>query len=139
MIDDSVAEANLVKEALKEGRHEVEFNHINKSKAAMPYFNSLSTLPKSAKPDLIFLDLHMPGITGLEILGMMKSDDELKALPVIMFSTSKDSEEIRECYSGKANAFVTKPHEFEGYMNLMDNICDFWFGTVKLPVEQFVY
>ena len=85
------------------------------------------------RPSLILLDLNLPGTDGREVLAIIKSDPELKRIPVIVMTTSKDHRDIDSCYSAGANSYVLKPVNLEGFFDAIRRLRDYWFQIVILP------
>ena len=93
--------------------------------------------PKRApRPDLILLDLNMPRMDGREALREMKSDPELRRIPVVVLTTSEADQDILESYNLGVNAFMTKPVTFDALADAMESLGAFWFDLVKLPPER---
>lgn len=90
----------------------------------------------TSRPDLILLDLNMPRMDGREALREIKSDPELRRIPVVVLTTSEAEHDILESYNLGVNAFVTKPVRFEALADAMDSLGAFWFDLVKLPPEH---
>ena len=88
---------------------------------------------QSPRPDLILLDLNMPKKDGREALKEIKKDPDLKDIPVVIFTTSKAASDIRATYELGANSFITKPLAFNGLLEVMRSICQYWFEIVALP------
>jgi CheY-like chemotaxis protein len=88
------------------------------------------------RPDLILLDLNMPRVDGREALREIKSDSELRRIPVVVLTTSEAERDILESYNLGVNAFVTKPVSFDALADAMDSLGAFWFDLVKLPPEH---
>ncbi|TLP48699.1 MULTISPECIES: response regulator [Cohaesibacter] len=84
-------------------------------------------------PGLILLDLNMPGMDGREILQIIKSDEDLKSIPVVVLTTSNNYLDVRDCYEKGANSYVTKPIELEGFVNTIASIKKFWLEVSALP------
>lgn len=84
-------------------------------------------------PDLIILDLNLPGLNGLEVLSAIKADERFKSIPVIIFSASDNNADIYKSYRNKANCYITKPMDFDEYSRVFHSIEMFWFQTAKLP------
>lgn len=84
-------------------------------------------------PDLILLDINLPRMDGTEVLGIIKSDPELKRIPVIMLTTSSSEKDIFTSYDNYANCYITKPVDLERFMDVVRTIEDFWISIVKLP------
>jgi len=90
----------------------------------------------SPRPGLILLDLNMPRKDGREVLREIKATAELRKIPVVVFTTSKADTDIESVYELGANSFISKPVQFEGLVNLMRVIGQYWFGTVELPLAK---
>lgn len=82
---------------------------------------------------LILLDIKLPGMSGIDVLCNLKSDDELKSIPVVMFTSSGEKKDIDRCYSLGANGYVVKPLRFSEYVETLRSINDFWSGINVLP------
>lgn len=85
------------------------------------------------RPNLILLDLNMPGTDGREVLSQVKNTDELKSIPVIVLTTSTDDRDIQGCYKMGANSYVKKPVDLEGFLRSIQRLKDFWFEVVIFP------
>ena len=88
---------------------------------------------QAENPDLIVLDLNLPGRDGRQVLREIKADPGLRAIPVIILSTSQAEEDIRQCYELQANCYISKPVGLEPYIQVIRAIESFWLHTVKLP------
>ncbi len=86
-----------------------------------------------AKPDLILLDLNMPGMDGRRFLEIVKSDERLKRIPVVVLTTSADSSDIERCYQLGASTYIQKPVSFDGLTRAVRTMKDYWFGIALLP------
>ena len=91
------------------------------------------SFPQRRGPDIILLDLNMPCKDGREVLAEIKQDPDLKLIPVVVFTTSADEDDLRHSYDSGANSFVTKPADLQQFMNVVKAIEDFWFGISTLP------
>jgi CheY-like chemotaxis protein len=87
------------------------------------------------RPDLILLDLHLNDTSGLDILDDIKRDSTVWSIPIVMFSTSEDPDDIAASYRGHANAYVQKPVELDEFLDTVSKIESFWIATVLLPEE----
>ncbi len=85
------------------------------------------------KFDLVLLDLNLPGFSGLDVLRQMKEDPQLRAVPVVVLSSSSAETDIAASYDGHANCYVTKPSDFEGYVDVVHAIERFWTTVARLP------
>ncbi len=86
-------------------------------------------------PILIILDLNMPGIDGKKMLGIIKANDKIKAVPVIILTTSTNQDDILECYANGANTYIQKPMSFEKMKKICDSLHNYWFKVARLPQE----
>ena len=87
----------------------------------------------AGRPDLILFDLNLPRRDGREVLEEIKSDSELKAIPVVVMTSSEAEQDILKAYQLHANCYVTKPVGLEEFMKVVQNVNDFWLTIVKLP------
>lgn len=90
----------------------------------------------SRKPDLILLDLNMPGIDGRQVLHVIKTDAVLKSIPVVILTTSADSKDVDQCYQIGASTYIQKPVSFEGLTQAIGTMKDYWFGIALLPHQE---
>ena len=89
-----------------------------------------------ALPDLILLDLNMPGIDGRQVLAAVKGDAALRHIPVIVLTTSNDSRDVDQCYDIGASTYIQKPVSFEGLTEAIRTMKDYWFGIALLPNRE---
>ncbi len=90
--------------------------------------------PKDApRPAVILLDLNLPGTDGREVLEQVKSDPQLRSIPVVVLTTSSDDRDIQECYQAGANSFIQKPVDLDGFLEAMQRLKDFWLEIAILP------
>ena len=90
----------------------------------------------SERPDLILLDLNMPGIDGRQVLLHLKNEERLRSIPVVVLTTSADAKDVEQCYSIGASTYIQKPVSFEGLTEAVRTMKDYWFGVAILPGEQ---
>jgi two-component system, response regulator len=86
-------------------------------------------------PGLILLDLNMPGLDGRRVLAILKSDNELRKIPVVVLTTSSDERDIEECYQLGANTYIQKPVDLDGLFAAIQRLKDYWFEIALLPRE----
>ena len=89
--------------------------------------------PRPDAPSLILLDLNLPGIDGREVLAQIKTDDALKVIPVVVMTTSRDENDIQDCYRAGANSYVLKPVDMNGFFEAIAKMRDYWFQISILP------
>jgi CheY-like chemotaxis protein len=88
---------------------------------------------EAPRPGVILLDLNLPGTDGREVLSEIKNDPQLKQIPVIVLTTSKDERDIEVCYRCGANSYIQKPVDLDGFMKAIERLNDYWFEVVILP------
>ncbi|MEG4233156.1 response regulator [Microcoleus sp. Pol11C3] len=129
----------LVEEALREVRLAIRSEFVENGEQVVEYLYRRSQYVDSSnwhQPDLILLDLNMPRLDGRETLTLIRSDPHLQQIPVVMLTTSHRSGDILLCYRLGANSFISKPVTFEGLVEVMKTLCEYWFGIVSLPPDM---
>lgn len=136
LVEDSRADARLTREALQSGKV------INRLVVASDGVEALAILRRqgryadATRPDLILLDLNLPRKNGREVLAEIKSDPDLKRIPVVVVTSSAAEEDVIRSYDLHANCFVTKPIDLENFVKVVKAIQGFWMGIVKLPPRE---
>lgn len=136
MADDDPDDRSMTKEALEENFLLNELRFTEDGAELMDYLKrrgKYSNPESSPRPGVILLDLNMPKKDGRECLREIKSDDDLKSIPVIVLTTSKAEEDILRTYDLGVNSFVTKPVTFMELVEVMKNLGNYWFDIVQLP------
>jgi len=136
MADDDAEDRMLARDALEESRLANELYCVEDGEELMDYLHrrgKYADPASSPRPGLILLDLKMPRRDGLEALREIKSDPELRQIPVVVLTTSSAEEDIYRSYDLGVNSFVTKPVTFQGLVQVMKALGEYWFEIVKLP------
>lgn len=133
VVEDNPAEILLLEEVLAEAEVALELRVVNNGEEGLAYLRREGRYAEASRPDLIMLDLNLPGRDGRQVLREIKEDPELRAIPVIILSTSQAEEDILQCYRMQANCYITKPVGLEEFIEVIRAIESFWFRTVKLP------
>jgi len=136
LVEDNLGDVRLTQEALKEAKIKNILHVANDGVEAMEFLRNEGKYKNVPRPDLILLDLNMPRKNGLEVLSEIKADDELKKIPVIILTVSKNDEDIVKSYNRHANCFITKPVDLDQFLNVMKSIENFWFTIVKYPNRE---
>ena len=135
LIEDSPADVLLTREAF---RHNKLVNKIHVAEdgiEAMDFLYKRGQHVSAPRPDLILLDLNLPRKNGREVLAEIKADPDLRAIPIVVLTTSNDEEDILKAYNLNANCYVVKPVGFDNFMKAIQSIRHFWFSVVTLPPE----
>jgi len=133
LVEDDQEDVILLNKALKKFKLIVHMDVVQNGKQCMDYLNKLGEFVNVNKPDLILLDLNMPRKDGRQVLKEMKSDQNLKKIPVVILTTSHDRMDIDKTYELGANCYITKPVDFEQLQKVVSEVANFWFTIVKLP------
>jgi len=139
MADDDEDDRMMTKEAFEEARLANELRFVEDGEELMEYLQrrgAYSDPASSPRPGLILLDLNMPRKDGREALQEIKSDPDLKQIPIVVLTTSKAEEDIYRSYDLGVNSFITKPVSFEGMVFVISTMAQYWFQIVKLPVKD---
>jgi CheY-like chemotaxis protein len=133
LVEDNEGDARLAEEALRDGKFRVGFHHVWDGEVALAFLRRSGKHAAAPRPDLILLDLNLPGMDGREVLGEIKKDDALKQIPVVILTTSSAERDIFCAYGLHANCYVTKPVTMVEFIKAVTAIEDFWLTIVKLP------
>jgi len=106
---------------------------VRDGEEALSYLRREGDFADAPRPDLILLDLNLPRVDGREVLQVIKNDEDLRRIPVVVLTTSQADEDILRSYSLHANAYVTKPVDFERFIAVVRQIDEFFVSVVKLP------
>lgn len=137
LVEDDYADQKLTRISLKQSKVANVLHVVNNGEEALDFlYQSKEHNPQTPKPDLVLLDLNMPGIGGTEVLRIIKEDDALKTIPVIILTTSDAEEDILKTYQLHVNGYVKKPLDIEGFHRVVQSIEDFWFIIAKLPPKN---
>jgi CheY-like chemotaxis protein len=128
LVEDLNADAVLLREALNDAGLGGDLVHAHDGRQALDVLQGEAPLPQ-----LVLLDLDLPGISGKDVLSIIRRDPRLKELPVVVLSTSSAPADVSFAYGNKANAYVRKPNGFEALSTVARAIRDFWVRTATLP------
>ena len=133
LVEDNPGDARLTKEALRDGKININLTHVINGVQAMAALKKQDEFADMPRPDIVLLDLNLPLKDGLEVLKEMKSSPDLSTIPVIVLTTSSNEQDVLKSYELKANCFISKPVDFDSFVHVIKSIDDFWFSIVKLP------
>lgn len=136
MAEDNPADVDLTKECLARAKVANELHVVGDGEEAMAFLRKEGGHEEAPTPDLIFLDLNMPKKGGLEVLEELKADAALRAIPVVVLTSSSAEEDIARSYDLHANCYITKPVDLSGLTEVVRSIESFWFSVVKLPRRE---
>jgi len=135
LVEDSPSDAKLTLTALKMAKVVNEVSHVIDGVEAIDFLRRRNGYAAAPRPDLILLDLNMPRKDGREVLAEIKNDPDLKVIPVVVMTTSQAEQDILQSYMLHANCYITKPVNFDRFMEVVRSIENFWLNVVILPEE----
>ena len=133
LAEDNPGDVRLTEKALDHGNILNNLHVVNNGVEAIKYLRQEGEYADESHPDLVLLDLNMPKKDGREVLEDMKADPELRRIPVVVLTSSEAEEDVVRSYELNANAYLTKPVDFDGFVDIVKRIEDFWFSVVKMP------
>ena len=133
LVEDNPGDVRLTKEALRRGRVANHLDVVGDGDSAIAFLRREGKYADAEMPDLVLLDLNLPGLDGREVLAEVKNDPALRRLPIIVLTTSSSERDIARSYDVGANCFVTKPVDLADFMEVVRSFEGFWLSIVKLP------
>ena len=136
LVEDSPGDVRLTIEALKEGRVINNLTVVQDGEEAIAFLRRQGRHAGAPRPDLILLDLNLPRKSGMEVLAEIKTDPDLKLIPVVVLTTSQAEEDVLRSYELHANCYIVKPVDLEQFMSVVHAIKSFWLALVVLPPNE---
>lgn len=136
LVEDSEPDVRLTIEALREAKVQNRLWVCQDGVEALDFLRRQGRYMDAPRPDLILLDLNLPRMDGRQVLKEIKNDDSLKRIPVVVLTTSKSEEDVLRAYQLHANCYITKPVDFNRFMEVVKSIENFWLTVVSLPDER---
>jgi CheY-like chemotaxis protein len=133
LVEDDPGDVLMTQEALADHKVRNRLSVVSDGEEALAYLRREGQFADAVRPDLVLLDLNLPRRDGREVLAEIKSDQKLRQIPVVVLTTSQADEDILSSYSLHANAYVTKPVDFERFLSVVRQIDNFFVSVVKLP------
>jgi len=133
LVEDDPGDVMMTREAFAEHKLRNRLTVVSDGADALAYVRQEGIYAGVARPDLVLLDLNLPRRDGREVLAEMKSDPDLREIPIVVLTTSSAEEDVLASYRLHANAYVTKPVDFERFISAVRQIDDFFVSLVRLP------
>ncbi len=133
LVEDNPGDERLTREALREGKVYHNLHWVKDGVQAMEFLRRQGKYANVPRPDIVLLDLNLPKKDGREVLEEIKTDEDLKRIPVVVLTTSKAEEDVLRTYNLHANCYVTKPVDLEKFIVVVKSIDVFWLTVVTLP------
>jgi CheY-like chemotaxis protein len=135
LAEDNPGDVKLTRKALEKGRLANNLHVVNDGVETMQFLRGEGPYTETPRPDLVLLDLNMPRKDGREVLEEIKDSEDLKRIPVVVLTSSEAEEDVIKSYERHANAYLTKPVDFDGFIDVVSTLEEFWLQVVKLPPE----
>jgi len=136
LVEDDPGDTLMIREAFTDNKVRNTLACVTDGVEAMRYLRREGEYADAPRPDLILLDLNLPRKDGREVLAEIKGDEALRAIPVVVLTTSQAEEDVLRSYQLHANAYVAKPVDFERFVAVVRQIDDFFVTVVKLPANE---
>ena len=133
LVEDNLGDARLAEEALKDSKIHNNLYHVEDGVEAMQFLHRQGEYAHAPHPDLVLLDLNLPRKDGREVLREIKDDPMLRLVPVVVLTTSEAERDLVKSYGLHANAYIVKPLDLDGFVEVVQGVKDFWLTIVKLP------
>jgi CheY-like chemotaxis protein len=133
LVEDNPGDVRLTIEGLKEAKVRNNLHVARDGVEALEFLRRQGQFDDAVRPDLILLDLNLPRMDGREVLAVIKSDPDLKTIPVVVLTTSSAEQDVLHSYELQANSYITKPVDLEQFIKVVRSIEDFWLTIVTLP------
>ena len=136
LVEDNPADADLMRETIEASKLRLDLSTVKDGVEAIQYLRCEGPFANAKRPDLILLDLNLPRMNGRQVLASVKSDADLRGIPVVVLTSSSAEQDIVQSYNLGANCYVIKPVDLKAFQAIVKQVESFWFTVVKLPVKD---
>ncbi len=133
LVEDNPADAELAMIGLRSGPDTSNIHVVRDGEEALDFLHRVGAFAGVPRPDIVLLDLNLPGLSGGELLNSIKADEDLRTIPVVVLTTSDSDQDVRFAYESHANAYMVKPVDFQQFRELLDGFKSYWLSMVCLP------
>jgi chemotaxis family two-component system response regulator Rcp1 len=133
LVEDNLGDIRLTQEALKEGKIRNNLMVARDGEEALRMLKKEAEYSGLQTPDIILLDLNLPKVDGREVLRVIKADEALRRIPVVVLTTSRAEEDVLRSYDLNVNCYIAKPVDMDQFINVVKAVDHFWFSVVTLP------
>ena len=131
LVEDNPDDVIMIREAFEQSLTPIQLYVVSNGEQAIKFVRRTGT--DALRPSLILLDLNLPIRNGLDVLAELKSDTEFLSIPIVVLTTSQAPNDIQQCYSLHANAYIIKPPDFDGYADVIKQVATCFLGLISLP------
>ena len=136
LVEDDPGDVVLTKEAFEHHKVRNNLSVVSDGAEALAYLRCEGEYADAVRPDLVLLDLNLPRVDGREVLAAIKNDDSLSSIPVVVLTTSENEDDVLRSYQLHANAYVSKPVDFDQFIRVVQQIDEFFVTVVRLPARN---
>ena len=136
VVEDNPGDVRLVREAFADADHEATLHVVEDGTEALAFCRGRGAYADAPTPAVVLLDLSLPRTDGRELLERFREDADLRTTPVVVFTSSDSRDDVREAYRNCANAYLTKPVDFDEFIDTVRSFAAFWLGAARLPGEE---
>lgn len=136
LVEDNPGDVRLTRETFKDSKLANRLHVVGNGEEALTFLRHAGQYTDAIRPDLIVLDLNLPKKDGRELLAEIKTDADLRRIPVVVLTTSKAEQDILKAYDLHANCYITKPIDLDQFITVVKSIENFWLQIVKLPTAH---
>jgi CheY-like chemotaxis protein len=133
LVEDDPGDVLITQEALSDSKVANTLHVVNNGEEALKFLRHEAPYETAPRPGLVLLDLNLPRLDGHEVLAAIKADETLRRIPVVVLTTSEAEEDVLRSYDLHANAYVTKPVDFDRFVQVVRQVDDFYISVVRLP------
>jgi CheY-like chemotaxis protein len=133
LVEDDPGDVLMTREAFETNKVANQLHVVNDGEAALDFLHKRGEFADVPTPDLVLLDLNLPRVDGRQVLAEVKADPVLRQIPIVVLTTSEAEEDVFRSYDLHANAYVTKPVDFERFIEVVQKIDEFFVSVVRLP------
>lgn len=133
LVEDSIEDVDLIRDAFAQSPFKPRISVVTDGQKALDFLHKRSGYQKVTEPNLILLDLNLPRKSGHEVLAEIKSNPRLKAIPVVILTTSRSRSDVMKCYQNYTNCYICKPLSYDEFSDVIQEIESYWLSIVELP------
>lgn len=133
LVEDNEDDVFLTREAFEAASLRVNLHHVDNGEKCLQFLRKQGPYADVPTPDLILLDMHMPVMDGYEVLAAIVADEKLHHLPVVVLTTSYEAADIQKMYTLRCNSYITKPVDFENFVDVIGKLAGYWLTVVVIP------
>lgn len=135
LVEDNPGDILLTQRAFKSSKILNALHVVTDGQSALDFLRRQGQYSQAIRPDLVLLDINLPGLDGHEVLASIKSDEDLQQIPVVMLTSSDHDRDVAASYKSQANSYICKPPTLEGLSKALETLQDYWFAVVRLPPQ----